>query len=92
MPKISGIELMKYAKKAFYIWAGICMVLFGIAGLILPIIPGIVPIAFGITLLAKGSEKFNDQYKVQQLFHFGRKVREELSDRKKIMRRISSLF
>ena len=92
MPKITRVEMIGYAKKAFYIWAGVCMVLFGIAGLILPIIPGIVPIAFGITLLAKGSEKFNDYDNTQKLFRYGRLIRAELSDWKKIISRINSLF
>ena len=92
MPKLKIAELFVFAKKVFYIWAGLGMIIFGIAGLVLPIIPGIIPIAIGITLLAKGSERFNDHKHIQKLFHHGRTVREELGDRKKILKWIKSLF
>lgn len=92
MPKLTKIELLRYVKKAFYIWSGLCLIIIGIAGLILPIIPGIIPIAFGITLLAKGSKKFRNHEYTKKIYSQANVVREEIKNRKKVAGKIISIF
>ena len=47
--------LKNYAKKVVLVWTGVCSVIFGIAGTILPIVPGLVFIFAGLILMSRGS-------------------------------------
>ena len=41
-------------KKALYIWTGLCAVIFGIVSLVLPILPGLIVVILGLSLIAHG--------------------------------------
>lgn len=60
MTNFNGQILKNFIKKAIYVWTGICSILFGIVGTILPILPGLVFILLGLILLSKGSSSFKN--------------------------------
>lgn len=49
---------MKEIKKIFYMIVGILFILLGIAGVLLPIIPGLPFLIMGIIFIARASKKF----------------------------------
>ncbi len=48
-------------------WIGACLVVIGLVGIIVPILPGIIPIIFGAGLIARSQESF-EEYLIKRKF------------------------
>ncbi len=89
MAKLGRDQLWMIIKKALFIWAGICLIAVGLVGMILPIFPGVIPLAIGVILIAKGSRRFRKHHYVKS---FLMNIRQRLKKQKGWIAKLSSFF
>jgi len=51
--------LLHYTKKIIFLGVGLGLIVVGIVGMVMPIIPGVVPLLIGLSLCSRGSKKFD---------------------------------
>ena len=53
-------KLHIYIKKVVYFWLGISLIVIGLVGIIMPVLPGIIPIFFGLGLIKRSQHEYSE--------------------------------
>lgn len=77
MTNLNGKVLKTFIKKVAYIWSGVCLILIGIVGIVLPVLPGIIFVFLGIVLLSKGSSRIKNAQHIRRLFKISKDILEK---------------
>lgn len=89
MAKLSPDAILEIIKRALLIWGGVCLFFIGLAGLLLPILPGIILSLFGIILIARGSTRFREHHFVKKCLLF---FKNKLKNKKGLAGKIASFL
>ncbi|MEA3449367.1 MAG: hypothetical protein U9Q85_00065 [Patescibacteria group bacterium] len=82
MTKQDQKKLYKYFKKVAYFWTGVSFIFIGLIGLIFPVMPGILPIFFGLGLVKRSQHEYSKHRIIRFLNELKTKFQKRFQNRK----------
>ncbi len=76
-------KLFRYFKKVAYFWTGVSLILVGLIGFIIPVIPGVIPIFFGLGLVKRSQHEYSKHRIIKFLNKLKQKFQKKFKNRKK---------